>query len=71
MCGSAPCTKPNCTWSRQHLEACEAKTLMKWPAEKRAAYYAEVEKKRGRQALEELKRRVGQAWKINQQPSLL
>lgn len=53
------------------MQACEARHVMRWPREKRANYYEDVLKKRGPAALAELKRRVGAAWKTNQQPSLL
>jgi|JI10StandDraft_1071094.scaffolds.fasta_scaffold2818457_2 hypothetical protein len=72
MCGANPCDKPNCTWSREHLQACEARMVAKMPAEWRRDFYAEVLQKRGPAALAELKKRVGEAWKKNQQqPSLL
>lgn len=72
MCGATPCSKPNCTWSRQHLQACEARWIASKPGEWRAIYYEDVRKKRGPEALSELKRRVSSAWNASQQqPSLL
>lgn len=71
MCGAAPCDKPNCTWSEPWKLECEARLVAKMPAEWRKDFYTEVEKKRGKQALDDLKLRVGQAWKKSQQPSLL
>lgn len=71
MCGRSPCDKPNCTWSRAHLVACEARGVMTWPKETRAEFYELVQKHRGPAALAELKQGVSQAWKASQQPSLL
>lgn len=71
MCGEKPCDKPNCTWSPEWKAECEARMVAKMPAEWRRDFYIEVEKKRGKTALADLKKRVGEAWKKNQQPSLL
>lgn len=71
MCGANPCDKPNCTWSEAWKAECEARHVASKPAEWRRNFYAEVLKKRGPKALEELKRKVGEAWKKSQQPSLL
>lgn len=66
MCGANPCNKPNCTWSRDHLQACEARMVAKMPAEWRRDFYAEVLQKRGPAALAELKKRVGEAWRLRE-----
>lgn len=71
MCGPRPCDKPNCSWSEHFKAECEARQVAKMPAEWRKSFYLEVEKQRGKAALEDLKTRVGQAWKQSQQPSLL
>lgn len=62
MCGANPCDKPNCTWSIAYLQACEARWVMRQPAEWRANYYQLVEKHRGKKALDELKGRVKFEW---------
>jgi len=66
MCGSRPCARPDCTWSQHHLQACEARHVASQPYAWRNDYYEIVGKKRGAQALAELKQRVGQAWKAAQ-----
>lgn len=72
MCGANPCSKPNCSWSEAWKAECEARMLASKPADWRREFYVEVEKKRGPAALADLKKRVGEAWKKNQQqPSLL
>ena len=70
MCGPAPCDKPNCTWSESYREACWLRHIAKQPAEWRAKHYAEFEKKHGKPATAELKRKVGEVWR-SQQASLL
>ena len=71
MCGASSCDKPNCTWSLANLQQCEARYVARQPAEWRRDFYIEVGKKRGPEALNDLKIRVGTAWKKTQQPSLL
>lgn len=72
MCGPAPCSKPNCTWSEAWKAACEARQVATKPAEWRRDFYAEVAKRRGHAVLADLKKRAGDVWKKNQQqPSLL
>ena len=58
MCGPSPCEKPNCTWGERHREACEARSLLTMPHERRAAYYEQIAKKRGTAALQSLKAAV-------------
>jgi len=50
------------TTSETWRAICEARTVMRWPKEKRAAYYEDVQKKRGRAALERLKADVNREW---------
>lgn len=71
MCGPAPCDRPNCTWSPQHLATCEAREVMRWPGQKRAEYYADVKKRRGDAAAQELIKEVKKQWTNSQQQSLL
>lgn len=73
MCGSNPCDQPNCTWKPKYLRECEARFVAKMPAEWRHDFYIDVEKKRGKQALADLKEMVKVAWKDLQsnQASLL
>ena len=68
MCGASPCTSPSCTWSREHLQQCEAKAVMRLPREKRVEYYAAVLKQRGKAAMEDLRSRVNAAWQASQLP---
>lgn len=63
MCGRAPCEKASCTWSEQYRAQCEAKTVMRWPKEKRQAYYQKVAKTRGEAAAQALIAAVRQEWK--------
>lgn len=62
MCGPNSCESPQCTWSEAHRAACEARTVMRWPRENRASYYAEVKKKRGEKARADLVAAVNAAW---------
>lgn len=71
MCGANPCDKPNCTWSEAWKKECWLRHIAKQPADWRANHYADFEKKHGKPATAELKRKVGEAWKKSQQPSLL
>ena len=72
MCGKAPCDSPNCTWVEKHRKECEAREVMRWSREKRAEYYADVKKRRGEAAAQQLIKEVKEQWTISQQqPSLL
>lgn len=66
MCGTARCDKPNCTWSEKHRRECEARTVLRWPREKRTEYYADVKKRRGDAAAQELIRNVREQWQKSQ-----
>jgi len=73
MCGTQPCDKPNCSWGETYRRECEARTVMQWDRESRTAYYADVRKKRGEAAAQDLLTEVKRQWNISQQqqPSLL
>lgn len=66
MCGKKPCHLPNCTWSPKYLRECEARFVARMPAEWRRDFYIDVEKKRGKEALAEMKEMVKVAWKDQQ-----
>lgn len=55
-----PETRP--TWTEEHRAACEARTVMRWGKAQRSAYYRDVEKKRGRPALDRLIADVKREW---------
>lgn len=63
MCGKAPCEKTDCTWSEQYRAQCEARVVMRWPKEKRQAYYRQVAKTRGEAAARALIAAVRREWK--------
>lgn len=67
MCGPAPCEKPECTWSSRHRLECEARLVMRWDRLTRLAYYADVKKKRGAAATQELIREVKNQWDTSKQ----
>jgi hypothetical protein len=69
MFGREPCNKPNCTWGEQHRRECEARTVARLPTEERIAYHADVKKKRGEAAAQQLIRDVREQW--NKPQSLL
>jgi len=73
MCGRSPCDSTNCTWGETYRRECEARTVMRWQREQRTTYYAEVRKKRGDAAAQDLVTEVKRQWHISQlqQPSLL
>ena len=72
MCGTHPCNKTDCTWSERHRRASEARTVMQWPREERTEYYADVKKRRGDAAAQQLIEDVKEQWTLSQrQPSLL
>lgn len=54
MCGSAPCVKPDCTWSEAHRARCEARTVAAWEKGKRMKYYGDVRVRRGDDAARRL-----------------
>lgn len=62
MCGHQPCGKPNCTWGSLHRLECEARLVMQWPKPERLAYYADVKKKRGETAAQQLIEKVREEW---------
>ena len=62
MCGPAPCDKPNCTWGEKHRRECEAREVMLWSREQRTEYYADVKKRRGEAAAQDLIMEVKQQW---------
>lgn len=66
MCGAKRCDKPNCTWGENHRRECEARTVLRWPREKRTEYYADVKKRRGDAAAQELIRTVRAEWEKSQ-----
>lgn len=66
MCGRAPCDSPACTWGETHRRECEARSVMRWPQERRQAYYAEVKKRRGDAALRGLVTEASKQWKLSQ-----
>ena len=66
MCGVKPCDKPNCTWGEKHRRECEARSVLRWPREKRTEYYADVKKRRGNAAAQELIRAVRAEWEKSQ-----
>lgn len=63
MCGSRPCDSPSCTWSEAHRARCEARTVMRWPAQNRKAYYAKVAEKRGDASARQLVADVSTEWR--------
>lgn len=67
MCGAKRCDKPNCTWGESHRRECEARSVMRWSREKRTEYYANVKKRRGDAAAQELIREVRKQWNISHQ----
>ncbi|OQA32199.1 MAG: hypothetical protein BWY57_02136 [Betaproteobacteria bacterium ADurb.Bin341] len=71
MCGQSPCDKPNCTWGEKYRKECEAREVMSWDRVKRSEYYADVKKRRGEAAVQELIEEVKKQWNANQQPFLL
>jgi hypothetical protein len=54
MCGSNPCTKPDCTWSESHRKACEIRHVMRLSPSQRSEHYSLVAIKRGEKASREL-----------------
>ena len=67
MCGHQPCDKPSCTWGERHRLECEARQVMQWDRVTRLAYYADVKKKRGEAAVQELIREVRNQWDTSKQ----
>lgn len=53
------------TWTVEHLRACEAREVMRWPRERRQAYYAKVKAVRGEAGLRELVEAVNEQWRLN------
>lgn len=62
MCGPAPCTKPDCTWSEKHRAECEAREVLGWEKARRLAYYGQVKAKRGEAAMQRLVDEVKRQW---------
>ena len=46
------------------MRNCEARTVMRWPKDRRQSFYAKVLKHRGKTGLNDLKERVNEQWKI-------
>lgn len=56
MCGiTGPCEKESCTWKEHHRATTEARAVLSWPLLERRGYLLEVEKRRGKAAVERLK----------------
>ena len=53
------------TWTHEHLRECEAREVMRWPRERRQAYYAKVKAARGEAGLRELVEAVNEQWRLN------
>lgn len=70
MCGHQPCDKPNCTWGERHRLECEARTVMRWDRVTRLAYYADVKRKRGDAAAQQLIEETKRQWNATQQSLL-
>jgi hypothetical protein len=70
MCGANPCSNPNCTWGEKHRLECEARAVMRWDRVTRLAYYADVKKKRGEAAAQQLIEETKQQWNATQQSLL-
>ena len=66
MCGPSPCSKPNCTWGEKHRLECETREVLRWDRLTRLAYYADVKKKRGETAAQELTKNVREQWQKSQ-----
>ena len=62
MCGANPCEKKSCTWSETHRIECEARSLIRRPSDERKAFYAQVMRLRGQQALNALRAEVNRQW---------
>jgi hypothetical protein len=70
MCGANPCGKPNCTWGETHRLECEARLVMRWDRITRLGYYADVKKKRGEAAAQQLIEETKRQWNVTQQSLL-
>lgn len=70
MCGPNPCSKPNCTWGEKHRLECEARLVMRWERITRLGYYADVKKKRGEAATQQLIEETKKQWNTSQQSLL-
>lgn len=70
MCGTNPCSNPNCTWGEGHRLQCEARLVMCWDKPTRLAYYADVKKKRGDTAAQQLIEETKKQWNTSQQSLL-
>lgn len=70
MCGPNPCSKPNCTWGGKHRLECEGRLVMRWDRLTRLAYYADVKKKRGQAAVQQLIEETKLQWNTSQQSLL-
>jgi hypothetical protein len=67
MCGHQPCDSASCTWGEKHRLECEGRLVMRWDRETRLSYYADVKKKRGEAAAQELIREVKNQWDTSKQ----
>jgi len=70
MCGANPCGKPNCTWGEKHRLECEARLVVSWDRLTRLTYYADVKKKRGQAAAQQLIEETKKQWNTSQQSLL-
>ena len=70
MCGPSPCSKPNCTWGEKHRPECEARDVLRWDRLTRLTYYADVKKKRGETAAQQLIEETKKQWNTSQQSLL-
>lgn len=67
MCGSAPCEKPDCTWSEFYRFECEAKWVAKQDKAARQRHYRKVASRRGREATYQLVERVRELGRLFQE----
>lgn len=56
------------TDSREWMEACELRMLLKMNVEGRRQYFQEVARKRGEQAEKDLKQKFLQVWQLSRNP---
>lgn len=63
MCGRAVCEKPNCTWGEKFRLECEGRLVMRWDRLTRLEYYADVKKKRGAAAAQQLIEETKKQWR--------
>jgi hypothetical protein len=70
MCGHQPCDSASCTWTERHRLECEARHVAHWDRVTRLAYYADVKKKRGEAAAQQLIEETRRQWNATQQSLL-